>query len=131
MERKSKILIVDDDIDFVEYAKTILESKSYVTIIAREGEEGLKKALEEKPDLILLDVIMPVKDGFTAAEQLKKDPRLSKIPVVMLTSFSSRGQGSGIPLGKGYLLETEDYIEKPVTSKELLTRVEAILAKRN
>jgi len=131
MERKPKILIVDDDIDFVEYAKTILESKSYVTIIAREGEEGLKKALEEKPDLILLDVIMPVKDGFTAAEQLKKDPRLSKIPVVMLTSFSSRGQGSGIPLGKGYLLETEDYIEKPVSSKELLTRVEAILAKRN
>ncbi len=131
MERKSKILIVDDDIDFVEYAKTILESKPYETIIAHEGEEGLKKALEEKPDLILLDVIMPVKDGFTAAEQLKKDPRLSKIPVVMLTSFSSRGQGSGIPLGKGYLLETEDYIEKPVTSKELLTRIEAILAKRN
>ena len=131
MERKPKILIVDDDIDFVEYAKTILESKSYVTIIAREGEEGLKKALEEKPDLILLDVIMPVKDGFTAAEQLKKDPRLSSIPVVMLTSFSSRGQGTGIPLGKGYMLETEDYIEKPVSSKELLTRVEAILAKKN
>jgi CheY-like chemotaxis protein len=131
MERKPKILIVDDDIDFVEYAKTILESKSYVTIIAREGEEGLKKALEDKPDLILLDVIMPVKDGFTAAEQLKKDPRLSSIPVVMLTSFSSRGQGTGIPLGKGYMLETEDYIEKPVSSKELLTRVEAILAKKN
>jgi len=131
MERKPKILIVDDDIDFVEYAKTILESKSYVTIIAREGEEGLKKALEDKPDLILLDVIMPVKDGFTAAEQLKKDPRLSRIPVVMLTSFSSRGQGTGIPLGKGYMLETEDYIEKPVSSKELLTRVEAILAKKN
>lgn len=131
MERKPKILIVDDDIDFVEYAKTILESKSYITIIAREGEEGLKKALEDKPDLILLDVIMPVKDGFTAAEQLKKDPRLSRIPVVMLTSFSSRGQGSGIPLGKGYMLETEDYIEKPVSSQELLTRVEAILAKKN
>jgi len=131
MERKPKILIVDDDIDFVEYAKTILESKSYVTIIAREGEEGLKKALEDKPDLILLDVIMPVKDGFTAAEQLKKDPRLSRIPVVMLTSFSSRGQGTGIPLGKGYMLETEDYLEKPVSSKELLTRVEAILAKKN
>jgi hypothetical protein len=49
----------------------------------------------------------------------------------MLTSFSSRGQGTGIPLGKGYMLETEDYIEKPVSSKELLTRVEAILAKKN
>jgi two-component system alkaline phosphatase synthesis response regulator PhoP len=131
MEKRFKILIVDDDIDFVEYAKTILESKSYITIIAHEGDEGLKKALEDKPDLILLDVIMPVKDGFTAAEQLKKDPRLSRIPVIMLTSFSSRGQGTGIPLGKGYLLDTEDYIEKPVNSEELLSRIEAILAKKN
>ena len=51
MERKPKILIVDDDIDFVEYAKNVLESKPYETIVAREGAEGLKKALEEKPDL--------------------------------------------------------------------------------
>ena len=129
MENKPKILIVDDDIDFVEYAKTILESK-YETIVAHEGQEGLKKALEEKPDLILLDVIMPIKDGFTAAEQLKKDPDLSRIPVVMLTSFSSRRQDTDIPLSRGYQLETEDYIEKPVTADELLARIAACLSRK-
>jgi DNA-binding response OmpR family regulator len=130
MEKQPKILIVDDDIDFVEYAKTILESKPYRAIVAREGEEALKMALKEKPDLILLDIIMPVKDGFTAAEQLKKDERLRNIPVIMLTSFSTRRQNTDIPLGRGYMLETEDYIEKPISPKDLLARVEACLSKK-
>jgi CheY-like chemotaxis protein len=130
MEGKYKILIIDDDIDFVEYTKTVLESKSYNTVVAHEGQEGLKKALEEQPDLILLDVIMPVKDGFTAAQQIKKDPRLNKIPVIMLTSFSSRHQNTGIPVGQGYLLETDDYIEKPVNPEDLLTSVAACLQKK-
>ena len=69
-ERKAKILLVDDDIDFVEATKTVLESKPYEVIVAYEGEEGLRKARTANPDLILLDIIMPVKDGFTAAEQL-------------------------------------------------------------
>ena len=76
MEKKAKILLVDDDIDFVESTKIILESKPYEVIVAYEGDEGLQKAREENPDLILLDIIMPIKDGFTAAEQLKKDPQL-------------------------------------------------------
>jgi DNA-binding response OmpR family regulator len=62
MERKAKILLVDDDADFVESTKTILESKPYEVIVASDGDEGLRKAREEKPDLILLDVIMPVKE---------------------------------------------------------------------
>jgi two-component system alkaline phosphatase synthesis response regulator PhoP len=127
MEKKAKILLVDDDVDFVEATKTILESKPYEVIVAYDGGEGLQKARKENPDLILLDVIMPVKDGFTAAEQLKKDPQLSKIPVVMLTSFSTRGAGTGIPRSRGATLEAEDYIEKPVTPEELLRRVETYL----
>jgi two-component system alkaline phosphatase synthesis response regulator PhoP len=127
MEKKAKILLVDDDVDFVEATKTILESKPYEVIVAYDGGEGLQKARKENPDLILLDVIMPVKDGFTAAEQFKKDPQLSKIPVVMLTSFSTRGAGSGIPRSRGATIEAEDYIEKPVTPEELLRRVETYL----
>ena len=127
MEKKAKILLVDDDVDFVEATKTILESKPYEVIVAYEGEEGLQKARKENPDLILLDIIMPVKDGFTAAEQFKKDPQLSKIPVIMLTSFSTRGAGTGIPRGRGITLEAEDYIEKPVTPQELLHKVETYL----
>ncbi len=127
MGKKSKILLIHDDVDFVEATKTVLKSKPYEVIVAHEGDEGLRKAKEENPDLIILDVIMPVKDGFTAAEQLKKDPQLSKIPVIMLTAFSSKGQGTSIARGRGFTLEAEDYIEKPVAPAELLARVKRYL----
>jgi two-component system alkaline phosphatase synthesis response regulator PhoP len=129
MEKRARILLIDDDIDFVEATKTILESKLYEVMVAHEGDEGLRKAREENPDLILLDVIMPVKDGFTAAEQLKKDPQLSKIPVLMLTAFASMSGGTSIPVSRGFTLETEDYIDKPVSPEELLARVEKHLKK--
>jgi len=127
MEKKAKILLVDDDIDFVEATKIILESKPYEVIVAYEGDEALRKAKEENPDLVLLDIIMPVKDGFTAAEQFKKDPQLSKIPVVMLTSYSSRKGETSIPVSRGLELEAEDYVEKPISPEELLSRVEQYL----
>ena len=129
MEMKHKILLVDDDIDFVESTKTVLESKNYEVIVAFEGDEGLRKAREEEPDLILLDIIMPVKDGFTAAEQLKKDPHLSNIPTLMLTSFSARRGETALPISRGFTLDVEDYIEKPVTPDELLSRIEKYLKK--
>ena len=124
MEKKARILLIDDDADFVDSTRVVLESKPYEVIVAYEGDEGLQKAKEETPDLILLDVIMPVKDGFTAAEQLKKDPKLSKIPVLMLTSFSQRVGETSIPVSRGFTLEAEDYIEKPVSPEDLLSRVE-------
>ena len=127
MEKKARILLVDDDVDFVESTKIALETKPYEVIVAHEGDEGLRKAREEKPDLIILDVIMPIKDGFTAAEHLKNDPQLSKIPVIMLTAFSSKGQETSIPVSRGFTLETEDYIEKPVSPDELLAKVEKYL----
>ena len=129
MEKRVRILLIDDDIDFVEATKTILETKLYEVIVAHEGDEGLRKAREENPDLILLDVIMPVKDGFTAAEQLKKDPQLSKIPVLMLTAFAAMGGQTSIPVSRGFTLETEDYIDKPVSPEKLLARVEKHLRK--
>ena len=129
IERKAKILLVDDDVDLVESTKTILESKPYEVIVAYEGNEGLRKAREEKPDLVLLDIIMPVKNGFTAAEQFKEDPQLRKIPVLMLTSFSTRYGETTIPVSRGFTLEAEDYIEKPISPEELLARVEKHLKK--
>ncbi len=129
MERKAKILLVDDDADFVESTKTVLESKPYEVIVAVNGDEGLRKAREDKPDLILLDIIMPVEDGFTAAEQLKKDPALAEIPVLMLTSYSSRGAETSIPRSRGYELEAEDYIDKPVSPQDLLDIVAKYLKK--
>jgi len=127
MKKLAKILLVDDDIDFVEATKIVLESKPYKVIVAHEGNEALRKAKEETPDLVLLDVIMPMKDGFSAAEQFKKDPKLSKIPVIMLTSYSSRKAGTSIPLGRGLELQAEDYMEKPITPEALLNKVEQYL----
>jgi CheY-like chemotaxis protein len=129
MDKRPKILLIDDDTDFVEATRTILESNHYDVIVAYEGESGLKKAREENPNLVLLDIIMPVKNGFRAAEQFKKDPKLSSIPVLMLTSFSTKGQGTGIPFSQGLNLEAEDYIEKPVSPADLLARIQQYVGK--
>lgn len=129
MTDKPKVLLIDDDPDFVTATRTVLESKPYEVLVAYNGEDGLRKAREENPDVIILDVIMPGQDGFMVAEQLKKDARLRKIPVLMLTSFSEKGSGSSIAFSGGLTLEAEDYIDKPVSPKELLGRVEKQLKK--
>ena len=127
MKDKAKILLVDDDHDFVEATKLVLESKPYEVTVAYDGDEGLTKARRDRPDLIILDIIMPVKDGFNAAEELKKDSELSKIPVLMLTSFSQKVGETSLSVSQGLTLDTEDYVDKPVSPEELLRRVEKLL----
>ncbi len=122
MKKRARVLLIDDDPDFLETTKMVLQGK-YDVSMASNGEEGLKRAQVERPDVILLDVIMPLTDGFTVAECLKRDPQLSKIPVLMLTSFSERVSETTIPVSRGMSLEAEDYIPKPVTPDELLRRV--------
>ena len=129
MKNKTKILLVDYDRVFVEATRLVLESKPYEVVVAYDGDEGLAKARKEKPDLIILDIIMPVKDGFSAAEQLKKDPELKKIPVIMLTSFSEKVGETSLSVSQGLSLDTEDYVDKPVAPTELLKRVERLLKK--
>ncbi len=127
MTETPTILLIDDDVDFVEATRTVLESKPYNVIVSYDGDDGLQKARNENPDLIILDVIMPVKDGFTTAEQLKKDPELARIPVLVLTSFAEKGSGSSVAASGGMSLETEDYIDKPISPEALLERVEKYL----
>lgn len=129
MKDKAKILLVDDDEDFVEATRLVLESKPYEVVVAYDGDEGLAKARQERPDLIILDIIMPVKDGFNAAEQLKKDPELRDIPVLMLTSFSQKVGETSLSVSQGLTLDTEDYVDKPVSPEDLLKRVEKLLKK--
>jgi two-component system alkaline phosphatase synthesis response regulator PhoP len=129
MKDRAKILLVDDDKDFVEATRLVLESKPYEVITAYDGSEGLRQAKKEKPDLIILDVIMPIKDGFNAAEELKKDPELNTIPVIMLTSFADRVGETSLSISQGLTLDTEDYIDKPVAPQELLKRVDKLLQK--
>ena len=123
-----KILVVDDDPDFVSATKTALESRpDYQVVSAIDGVFALSTARAERPDLLILDVIMPFEDGFTTARELKADPELNKIPVIMLTSFSQRKGETDISVAQGMELEAEDYIEKPVSPQELLRRVDRLL----
>jgi two-component system alkaline phosphatase synthesis response regulator PhoP len=117
MKQKPKILVIDDDVDLVAVMKGTLESKPYEVIAAYNGKEGLEKAKKEKPDLILLDIMMPVMDGFNFAEQFGKDPSLAKIPVLALTSFSES-------LGQPFPFQVAEYLRKPLKPKELIAKVE-------
>jgi len=123
-----KILLVDDDNDFVAATKMVLESRAdYKVLTASDGVFGLPIAKAEKPDLIILDVIMPFEDGFTVAKQFKADPEVARIPIIILTSFSQRMGETDISLSQGMDLDAEDYIEKPVSPSELLRRVDKLL----
>jgi two-component system, OmpR family, alkaline phosphatase synthesis response regulator PhoP len=129
MGQPSKILLIDDDPDFVEATRVVLESQPFTVITALGGEEGLRKARDEKPDLVLLDIIMPGVDGFQVCQQLKKDPELAQIPVIMITSFSQHYMDTSLGIGQGLSLEAEDFVDKPVAPAELLIRVNKWLPK--
>lgn len=129
MGEQARILIVDDDPVFVKTTKTILESKNYQVITAYDGNEGLQKVKDEKPELVLLDIIMPTKDGFSVCEEIKKDPQLADIPVIILTSFAQRKGETNIPTSAGLELEAEGYIDKPVSPEILLEIVGKMLKK--
>lgn len=120
-----KILIVDDEPDMVEMLKARLGKKGYNVIGAIDGEEGLKKAASEKPDLILLDVLMPGISGFEMCEHLKGDPKTSGIPVVMLTALL------GDPVKeKGLAKGAKYFISKPYDPEDLLWVIEDALKNR-
>jgi CheY-like chemotaxis protein len=128
MNTKPTILLIDDDPDFVEATRTVLESAPYEVLVAFNGGEGLLMAQEAQPDLIILDVIMPGEDGFQTLEKLRADPALAPVPVMMLTSLSN-GQ-SLAPAGEADTA-VEDYVNKPIRPIELLRRVEKLLGLRN
>ena len=124
-----KILIVDDDPDLVEAVTMILESKKYDVAAAYGGLEGLEKARTEKPDLIVLDVMMPDKDGYAVCKEMKADPQLKKIPILLLTAVVSKIPTTHYTQQMGMETEADDYMDKPVEPAELVNRIEVLLAK--
>ncbi len=125
----AKILVVDDEPDMVEMIKTALEGGAHQVITAFNGQEGLDKARKEKPDAIVMDIMMPVKDGFVACKELKGDPAISHIPVLVLTAVSEHFANTRYAKSMGLDLDAEDYIDKPVDPKLLLTRLNKLLKK--
>ena len=132
MSKQARILIIDDDKDVHTVVKKILEPKSYEVISAYDGFEGLRKVVDERPDLIILDVIMPGKHGFDVVHELKTDEKyhfFSNIPVLMLTVYPEDRDKMHLSMREGMMMEAEDYLQKPVDAAELLNRVEGLLKK--
>jgi two-component system alkaline phosphatase synthesis response regulator PhoP len=124
-----KILLVDDDPDLVEAVSTILESKGYAVVKAYGGVEGLKKAQTENPDLIVLDVMMPDKDGYEVCKELKADKKYRSIPVLLLTAVVSNIPTTKYTHQMGKDMEADDYMDKPVEPEELVKRIETLISK--
>jgi len=120
MAERKKILLIDDDPDFVEAVKVIVENGGYDVEIAYDGEEGLEAVAAEKPDLIVLDVMMPVMNGHECCAKLKADPATAKIPIILLTAVADRVTTSTYTHRDMLESEAEDYMPKPVEPQELL-----------
>ena len=130
MQRRPKILLVDDDFDLVRVMRGVLESEAYEVIVAYDGKEGIEKAKKEKPDLVVLDIVMPVADGFTFADQFRKEPSLAKTPVLVLTSFSEvlgQPDPSEVEEHLRIAFEFAEYIRKPLKPKDLVAKVKQFL----
>ncbi len=121
---KKKILLVEDDVDFAEAIKLILESKSYNVAVAHDGQEGLKKVETEQPNLIILDVMMPEMDGYEVCAKLKAEPKYGHIPILLLTAVGEAMPTTTYTREMGMRTEADDYIPKPVEPAELVERVE-------
>jgi len=116
----SRILIIEDETPMRTALKDVIENEGYRAITAADGESGLKRALEEKPDLILLDVMMPKLDGYEVCAELRR--LANSVPILMLTAKGQvEDRVSGLDAG------ADDYLVKPFSTEELLARVRALL----
>ncbi len=119
---EAKILIVEDERDIVDLLRYNLQAAGFETDYVRNGADALHRAIEEPPDLILLDLMLPEVDGLIVCRLLKKDPRTRRIPVVMVTAKASEADRvAGLELG------VDDYITKPFSPREVVLRVSAVL----
>ncbi len=122
-----KIALVDDDVDFCEATKLLLESKGYAVVLAHDGKEGLDMIRLEHPDLIILDVMMPEMNGYDVCVVLKEDETLSKIPVILLTAVDQAFFRTTYSKHMGLMTEADEYIPKPVASEDLVACVESFM----
>jgi len=117
-----KILVVDDEPDAVELVKFNLKGAGYEVITAADGEEALAKARMALPDVIVLDLMLPEVDGLEVCKILRRDPKTSGIPIIMLTAKAAE-----IDRVLGLELGADDYVTKPFSPRELVARIRAVL----
>lgn len=134
MNEKPKILIIEDDIDLVAAMKIILESKGYYAIVAYDPEEGNEKLKQERPDLIILDVMFGSKGeskGFDFAQKIRIDRQFAGIPILMLTGINTQKPFFNFsPDTDGEYLPVDAFLDKPVKSDDLIPKVEDLLKQK-
>lgn len=116
--KEKKVLIVEDEETIQRLFKDVLEKVGYKIIIAGDGEQGVQLASKEKPDLILMDMQMPIKNGLEATHEIKENPLTNNIPVVALTALAMKGDEERVRAAG-----CDDYISKPVQIRALLEKV--------
>lgn len=129
----AKVLVVDDDPDIRDVLEALLESEGFETVLANDGEQALEAIKKENPDLMILDLLMPVMDGFAVCKQLQ-DPRWSKwknMPVLILTSVREEVSQRRYELETGLSLDVDDYVEKPIDPDVVIDRVKKLLARKD
>ena len=117
------ILMVDDDPATRRLVCALLKQEGYRTLEAGNGTEALELLRKETPDLILLDIIMPGVDGFEVCKAIREDPRMTNVPVIMLSVVSDQVRDS--------MIEADDYMTKPFAPQDLISKVEALMAQRS
>lgn len=124
--KTSRILIADDNQQNCELLDAYLSDEGYEIAMASDGQETLEKVAAWRPDLILLDIMMPKLSGYEVCEQLKNDQQFRNIPILMVTALNERGD-----IEKAVLAGCDDFLSKPVNSLELKTRVRSLLRVRH
>lgn len=122
MDANKKLLLVEDDEHILELLQYNLETRHYDISIARDGEEGIRLARAERPDLIILDLMLPKVDGLDVCRVIRRDDQIADTPIIMLTA-----KGSEMDKITGLELGADDYITKPFSIRELMTRIKVVL----
>lgn len=130
MTGKSNILIADDDPDVRETLEIMLEGTPHQLNFAADGEQVMEKIEGRIPDLLVLDLLMPKKDGFEVIKELKNNPDYSEIPILILTSVKKEASERRYELETGLSMDVDDYVEKPVNPADFIHRVEKILKRK-
>jgi CheY-like chemotaxis protein len=129
MSDKQLILVVDDDPDLVDMISTKLEARDYRVAKAYDGIQAWEQIKQERPDLVILDVMMPNKDGYVVCEEIKKDPEFKDIAVVLLTAVVDKLPTTSYTHHEGRTTEADDFIPKPVDLDKLMDIVQENLTR--
>jgi two-component system alkaline phosphatase synthesis response regulator PhoP len=127
MSDKKRVLVVDDEPDFAGIVQSNLKKAGYEVEVAYDGVEALEKVKANPPDAIVLDVMMPEKDGYEVCAELKKDEKLQDIPIVMLTAVADHVGSTRYSHHQGMSMEADDYLPKPASADEILDSVKRLI----